>query len=198
MGLETYRSKRDFDITPEPERDRYAQRSKDRLFVVQKHAASHLHYDLRLEIDGVLKSWAVPKGPSLDPRDKRLAIQVEDHPLSYADFEGMIPAGQYGAGAVIIWDKGTWTPLRGLDDYQRGRLTFQLHGEKLRGAFTLVRMGSDSSNKNWLLMKQSDEFARSESVVERSPASIASGMQIEELIAQNRSLARRRKDKSRQ
>lgn len=198
MGLETYRSKRDFDITPEPERDRYAQRSKDRLFVVQKHAASHLHYDLRLEIDGVLKSWAVPKGPSLDPRDKRLAIQVEDHPLSYADFEGMIPAGQYGAGAVIIWDKGTWTPLRGLDDYQRGRLTFQLHGDKLRGAFTLVRMGSDSSNKNWLLMKQSDEFARSESVVERSPASIASGMQIEELIAQNRSLARRRKDKSRQ
>src|SRR5512141_844982 len=136
MTLARYRAKRKFGRTPEPEgqerRDGRAQRPL--VFVVQKHAASHLHYDFRLELDGTLKSWAVPKGPSLDPADKRLAMHVEDHPLEYGDFEGVIPEKQYGAGPVALWDRGTWTPAgdprRG---YREGHLKFVLAGNKLRG-----------------------------------------------------------------
>src|SRR4030081_1691478 len=137
--LAEYRRKRRFGETPEP-RGKKA-RKDERVFVVQKHAATRLHYDLRLEVDGVLKSWAVPKGPSMNPGDKRLAVQVEDHPFEYRTFEGSIPKGQYGGGEVIIWDQGTYAPegaWSARDQLARGELKFQLHGEKLRGSFVLV------------------------------------------------------------
>lgn len=162
MALEEYRRKRNFRKTKEP---RGVVRRSDgaRTFVVQKHAARTLHYDFRLELDGVLKSWAVPKGPSENPHDKRLAVQVEDHPLSYADFEGEIPAGEYGAGSVELWDRGTWEPhtppQQGLE---RGKLSFTLHGERLEGEWSLVRMKGRRSDQ-WLLI-------RSESVDTPSPA----------------------------
>ena len=140
MALELYRKKRNFRNTPEP-RARSAQRSAGSSFVIQKHAASHLHYDFRLELDGVLLSWAVPKGPSLDPRDKRLAMHVEDHPLEYGDFEGVIPPKQYGAGTVMLWDRGTWIPkersARGLS--RRASSSSSCDGEKLHGGWMLVR-----------------------------------------------------------
>src|ERR1700720_4997243 len=142
MGLERYREKRDFRATPEP-RGRVARRKSRALsFVIQKHAASHLHYDFRLELVGVLKSWAVPKGPSLDPSVKRLAMHVEDHPIEYGEFEGVIPEG-YGAGIVMLWDRGTWTPE--VDDVDaalaKGDLKFALNGYKLKGSWVLVRTG---------------------------------------------------------
>ncbi|MBP2639656.1 MAG: ligD [Firmicutes bacterium] len=154
-----YKKKRDFALTPEPAED-VLTKASPLSFVVQKHAARNLHYDFRLELDGVLKSWAIPKGPSLDPMQKRLAVHVEDHPLSYAEFEGEIPPKQYGAGTVIIWDRGTWEPIgdprKGLDS---GLLKFQLYGEKLRGAWTLVRMRGkpDERQDAWLLIKERDE-----------------------------------------
>src|SRR5882672_3603539 len=133
--LNRYRQKRDFSVTPEP-LGKAAKPGKALRFVVQKHAASRLHYDFRLELDGTLKSWAVPKGPSLDPNDKRMAVHVEDHPLSYASFEGVIPPGQYGAGTVIVWDHGTWEPLGDPHEgYRSGKLKFRLHGQKLKGAW---------------------------------------------------------------
>ncbi|MGZ7042875.1 MAG: DNA polymerase ligase N-terminal domain-containing protein [Thermoanaerobaculia bacterium] len=162
MSLEEYRKKRNFAETPEPKGR--ARRSGDQIFVVQKHDASRLHYDFRLEISGVLVSWAVPKGPSMNPADKRLAIMTEDHPLDYADFEGVIPEGQYGAGVVMVWDKGTYDPDGVPPDEQleRGRLDVTLHGEKLRGGFTLIRARlrsvSDSSRR-WLLIKRRDRHA---------------------------------------
>ncbi|MDP3605270.1 MAG: DNA polymerase ligase N-terminal domain-containing protein, partial [Polaromonas sp.] len=138
-SLASYRSKRDFNRTPEPAEG--GRSSKSLRFVIQKHDASRLHYDFRLELDGTLKSWAVPKGPSLDPKVKRMAVQVEDHPISYASFEGNIPDKQYGAGNVIVWDQGTWLPAgdasRGL---KSGKLKFELQGDKLKGHWTLVRM----------------------------------------------------------
>lgn len=131
-------------------------------FVIHEHDATRLHYDFRLEVDGVLKSWAVPKGPSMNPADKRLAVQVDDHPLDYGNFEGIIPEGRYGAGAVVIWDKGTFTPL---DDPEaglaNGRLAFRLRGKRLKGEFALVRMKRGKSGKEWLLMKKADAFADS-------------------------------------
>lgn len=173
--LHHYKSKRDFSRTPEP-----AQGGKggDALsFVVQKHWASHLHYDFRLELDGVLKSWAVPKGPSYDPHVKRMAIEVEDHPLAYGGFEGTIPEGEYGAGEVIVWDRGSWEPL---DDphagYAKGHLSFALHGHKLRGKWALVRMRRGEQRQTaWLLIKEHDDYARSEEdfdVVEQMPDSV--------------------------
>ena len=142
MALTEYRKKRDFRRTPEPS-GKKAKRSKGGLrFVVQKHDASRLHYDFRLEMEGVLRSWAVPKGPSLDPSEKRLAVHVEDHPLEYGGFEGVIPEGQYGGGTVLLWDRGTWIPDGDpVEGYRKGRLTFRLEGEKLQGGWNLVRMG---------------------------------------------------------
>lgn len=159
MALEQYNKKRSFDRTPEPEGK--IQRGKQHRFVVQKHRASHLHYDFRLEMDGVLKSWAVPKGPSLNPSDKRLAMQVEDHPVSYFHFEGIIPQGNYGAGTVMVWDTGTWEPLGDEDEMlNKGDLKFLLHGEKLNGEFVLAKMHSrrpGSKGTEWLLIKKKDD-----------------------------------------
>src|SRR5437762_7302794 len=140
MGLREYHRKRNFAVTPEPEGTEA--KKEGRSFVIQKHAATRLHYDFRLEMEGVLKSWAVPKGPSLNPADKRLAMQTEDHPLDYGGFEGVIPQGQYGAGPVMVWDRGTFEGEGGLpvsEQLQRGELKFTLHGEKLRGSFVLVK-----------------------------------------------------------
>src|SRR5204862_4582440 len=133
---------------------------KGRSYVIQKHAASLLHYDFRLELDGVLLSWAVPKGPCLDPAQKRLAVHVEDHPVEYGKFEGTIPQGEYGGGTVLLWDRGTWEPVEDPHEgYRQGKLKFKLHGQKLRGGWVLVRRHSRSApdDKNWLLMKQRDE-----------------------------------------
>ena len=159
MGLEKYNQKRRFDSTPEPAGK--IARGEGQRFVVQKHRASHLHYDFRLEMEGVLKSWAVPKGPSLDPADKRLAMQVEDHPVSYFDFEGVIPPGNYGAGTVMVWDVGTWEPLGDAHAMlSKGDLKFRLHGQKLHGEFVLAHMRSrrpGSKGTEWLLIKKKDE-----------------------------------------
>lgn len=180
MPLEDYQKKRNFDSTSEPKAESVSTgesslgeatpiKSKDMLvFVVHKHFASHLHFDLRLELDGVLKSWAVPKGPSINPKDKKLAVMVEDHSLEYKDFEGIIPEGNYGAGKVYIWDYGTYHALD-TDDMQqssrilregleKGHMTFILNGEKLRGEFALIRL-KKASPKDWLLIKKNDEFA---------------------------------------
>ena len=154
--LERYREMRDFRHTPEP-RGAAVKHGKALAFVIQKHAARRLHYDFRLELDGTLKSWAVPKGPSLDPNDKRMAVHVEDHPIDYGRFEGTIPKGQYGAGQVIVWDNGTWEPIgdprAGL---AKGKLIFKLHGQKLAGLWELVRISRAGEKKQdqWLLLKK--------------------------------------------
>jgi bifunctional non-homologous end joining protein LigD len=162
MALEEYQRKRDFKQTPEPPAK--VERGERRRFVVQKHRATSLHYDFRLEMEGVLKSWAVPKGPSLDPADKRLAMQVEDHPVSYFDFEGIIPAGNYGAGTVMVWDMGTWEPQGDAAEMLgKGDLKFRLNGEKLKGDFALVHMKSrrpGSKGNEWLLIKHRDAYVR--------------------------------------
>ncbi|HLI64119.1 MAG TPA: DNA polymerase ligase N-terminal domain-containing protein [Terriglobales bacterium] len=162
MALEEYQRKRDFSQTPEP-RPKVGKGARRR-FVVQMHRASHLHYDFRLEMDGVLKSWAVPKGPSLDPADKRLAMQVEDHPVSYFDFEGVIPPGNYGAGTVMVWDMGTWEPQGDAAEMLRkGDLKFRLHGSKLNGDFALVHIQArrpGSKGTEWLLIKHRDAYAQ--------------------------------------
>ena len=176
MELDEYQAKRDFAETPEPAPGPARPHSKP-IFVVQEHHASRLHYDFRLEADGVLKSWAVPKGPSLDPSQKRLAVRVEDHPLAYARFQGTIPEGQYGAGEVLIWDEGTYDNLLEGgqsvgDGIAAGRLEFALHGKKLHGRFSMVRMkGKRRGGKdNWLLCKRTDEFARPEAQAKDPPA----------------------------
>jgi bifunctional non-homologous end joining protein LigD len=183
MGLTEYRRKRDFRVTAEPRGRRG--RASDRLrYVIQKHDASHLHYDFRLELGGVLVSWAVPKGPSLDPAVKRLAMHVEDHPIEYGTFEGIIPAGEYGGGAVLIWDQGTWEPVgdakKGL---REGSLKFTLHGKKLRGRWMLVRRGgkrSEPGERAWFLFKERDEYSDpSVDVTEKMPLSVASGRDLD-------------------
>ncbi|HSQ04111.1 MAG TPA: DNA ligase D [Burkholderiales bacterium] len=189
MALEVYRRKRNFRTTPEPAGRVAKHRTKGLAFVIQKHAATRLHYDFRLELNGVLVSWAVPKGPSLDPNDKRLAMHVEDHPIEYGDFEGVIPPKQYGSGTVLLWDRGTWTPKEDPEaGYRKGKLKFALDGEKLHGGWTLVRThGSKYGNggkESWLLIKEDDEFAvpsREASVVEEHPNSVASGRSLEEI-----------------
>src|SRR5438270_3031417 len=162
MALKEYWKKRDFKQTPEPS-GKVLKKNAHR-FVVQKHHASHLHFDFRLEMEGVLKSWAVPKGPPLDPADKRLAMHVEDHPVSYFNFEGTIPEGNYGAGTVMVWDTGTWEPLGDpAEMLKKGDLKFRLQGKKLKGEFVLAKMRSSrtgSKGTEWLLIKKKDEFAK--------------------------------------
>jgi bifunctional non-homologous end joining protein LigD len=174
MALEQYNKKRRFRDTPEPEgKLEHGERHR---FVVQKHRASRLHYDFRLEMDGVLKSWAVPKGPSLDPSDKRLAMQVEDHPVSYFHFEGKIPEGNYGAGTVMVWDTGTWEPLG--DEHamlNKGDLKFQLNGEKLKGEFVLAKMRSrrpGSKGTEWLLIKKKDDGVKADFDIDKLDYSV--------------------------
>lgn len=175
MALREYARKRRFDVTPEPPPKRPRRRARTLHFVVQKHRASRLHYDFRLEWDGVLLSWAVPKGPSLDPAVKRLAMQVEDHPLAYASFEGIIPADEYGGGTVMVWDRGTYEPEEAdVGRAQRaGEIKFRLAGEKLRGGFVLLRTrGRDS--RSWLLLKRRDEVASRADLTTTAPRSVRS------------------------
>jgi bifunctional non-homologous end joining protein LigD len=190
MPLEEYHRKRHFDRTAEPPGKSQARKRRSTWrFVIQKHDATRLHYDFRLELDGVLKSWAVPLGPCLDPSQKRLAVRVEDHPLEYGDFEGIIPPGEYGGGTVLLWDHGTWSPLGNAEeDYARGKLKFVLNGEKLRGAWMLVRMKKREGEKgdNWLLFKERDAEARllhEYNVLDEQPASVSSGRTLGEIAA---------------
>jgi DNA ligase D-like protein (predicted 3'-phosphoesterase) len=185
MGdLDDYDAKRDFSKSPEPRGRRKGKREPGALrFVIQEHAARSLHYDFRLEVGGVLKSWAVPKGPSTDPREKRLAVQVEDHPLDYASFEGEIGAG-YGAGRVIVWDRGTWRSLSEgpiEEALERGHLSLWLDGEKLRGGWTLHRTGP-GAKPQWLLIKRRDEGADTRrNPVSTQPESVISGRTVDEI-----------------
>ena len=199
MALEAYRRKRDFTRTPEPPAKVARKKAHALFFCVQKHLATQLHYDLRLEHDGVLLSWAVPKGPSLDPRTKRLAMHVEDHPLAYGEFEGVIPEG-YGAGIVMLWDRGTWTPE--VDDVdaalQKGDLKFTLDGYKLKGSWVLVRTsgrypagnrGSGTTGpgggRSWLLIKHRDEWSGDLDIAEFAPRSVKSDGDFEDILAED-------------
>ena len=197
-GLSTYKAKRRFNVTKEP-RGKVGKRGH--AFVIQKHAARRLHYDLRLQLDGVMKSWAVTRGPSLVPGDKRLAVQVEDHPIAYNRFEGTIPQGEYGGGTVMVWDRGRWAPegdpQKGL---AKGHLSFQLKGVKLHGGWYLVRMRRRAGEKhdNWLLIKQRDEAARSardKDILKEQPLSVKTGRSLEE-IAQHKHKAKSTKRKA--
>jgi bifunctional non-homologous end joining protein LigD len=189
MGLKAYQDKRRFSKTPEP-RGEAAPESQTggRLFVVQKHQARRLHYDFRLELNGVLLSWAVPKGPSLNPREKRLAVQVEDHPVEYADFEGVIPEGQYGAGTVLLWDAGYWIEDGdAVEGLRRGELKFRLEGRKLKGGWALVRMtgrGWRNGKDKWLLIKRKDESADlpgTRDVLIENPESVSTRRSLEQI-----------------
>jgi bifunctional non-homologous end joining protein LigD len=188
VGLREYRQKRRFTITPEPAGDRAPRRRPRALgFVVQKHRATQLHYDFRLEWNGVLLSWAVPKGPSLDPSVKRLAMQVEDHPIEYASFEGVIPEGEYGGGTVMVWDRGTWLPERPDVDaaLKKGELKFALQGKKLAGSWVLVRTRAPQwaprGRSAWLLIKHRDAAASEEDVTEAAPRSVVSRRLLAEI-----------------
>ncbi len=191
MALTEYRRKRDFSKTPEPSAEKPASRNGFS-YLIQKHDATRLHYDLRLELDGVLLSWAVPKGPSLNPNDKRLAVRTEDHPLSYGKFEGTIPDDQYGGGTVMLWDQGTWEPKgdphAGL---KKGHLAFTLHGKRLKGEWNLVRMHTDGTRgdnkrENWLLIKGKDDQAAggddaAAKLLEKEVTSIATNRSMDEI-----------------
>ena len=195
--LSRYRSMRNFDVTAEPRGDskgskkRGVEKNSELPFVIQKHAATRLHYDFRLGWHGVLKSWAVTKGPSYYPGDKRLAVQVEDHPMEYGGFEGIIPKGQYGGGTVMLWDHGTWEPHGDVDEgLEKGRLKFTLKGEKLRGDWALIRMGGKAAGEkkaNWLLIKEHDGQERGPDdppVTEEEPDSVVTGRDLDG-IAEN-------------
>jgi bifunctional non-homologous end joining protein LigD len=194
MKLTTYKKKRSFKDTPEPTGGKAS--GPVLRFVVQKHAASRLHYDFRLEMVGVLKSWAVPKGPSLNPADKRLAMMVEDHPYDYRSFEGIIPKANYGAGTVIIWDEGTYEALEPgskteqekilLRQLKGGSLKFTLHGEKLKGEFALVKL-KDSEDNAWLLIKHRDKYAK-ETDITKKDKSVVSGKTIEKIAASSKNI----------
>jgi bifunctional non-homologous end joining protein LigD len=192
MALDDYQRKRDFRSSPEPkgnqDKARQQRRGTPLFFCVQKHLASHLHYDLRLEFDGVLLSWAVPKGPSLDPKVRRLAMHVEDHPIEYGTFEGVIPSG-YGAGIVMLWDRGTWTPE--VDDVAKalaqGDLKFTLDGYKLKGSWALVRTrgygGDRGEGRSWLLIKHRDDWSGELDIAEFAPRSVKSDQDFAEILA---------------
>ena len=190
--LARYQSMRDFTKTEEPSGRAKVKPAKHLRFVIQKHAATRLHYDFRLELDGVFKSWAVTKGPSLDPHERRLAVEVEDHPLDYGDFEGTIPKGQYGGGSVMLWDRGYWAPEPGTDPHEalkKGDFKIVLEGGRLHGGFVLVRMKHDrdgGKRNNWLLIKHRDEYARDEdndALLKDNDTSIASGRSMEDIAA---------------
>src|SRR5258708_22144188 len=185
MALEEYKRKRKFEQAAAPPRKGVSKRGPR--LGAEKHGASHLHYDFRLEMDGVLKSWAIPKGPSLNPGDKRLAMQVEDHPVSYFDFEGRIPEGNYGAGTVMVWDTGTWEPLG--DEHEmlnKGDLKFRLNGEKLKGEFVLAKMRSrrpGSKGTEWLLIKKKDEYAKPGFDIDKLDYSVLTQRTLDEIAA---------------
>jgi bifunctional non-homologous end joining protein LigD len=199
MGLAEYNKKRNFALTKEPPGEEVAPEehpsgspARARQFVIQKHAATRLHYDFRLELEGVLKSWSVPKGPSLDPAVKRLAMQTEDHPMAYADFEGIIPKGQYGGGTVLLWDRGTWEPLEGdpHKEFAAGNLKFRLKGTKLQGGFALIRLKprgprrGEDDGRSWLLIKERDAEVRAEAagiITDDQPESVATQRTLEEV-----------------
>src|ERR1700722_9632721 len=192
MSLSKYREKRHAERTPEPFGQTMppARSASGGIFVIQKHAARRLHYDFRLEMEGVLRSWAVPKGVTLNPADKHLAVSVEDHPLEYGDFEGVIPEGNYGAGSVIVWDRGAYIVVDGeggaANAIRNGKIDIELHGFKLGGAYTLVRTGGrpgsgPKDQKNWLLIKKRENFASSADLLEEHPRSVLSGLTIEEM-----------------
>jgi bifunctional non-homologous end joining protein LigD len=189
MSLTEYRRKRNFRRTAEPAPKPLRRKPEGFSFVVQKHDASHLHYDFRLELNGVLMSWAVPKGPCLDPSVKRLAMHVEDHPVAYGGFEGTIPKGEYGGGTVMLWDQGSWKPIGDpTRAYRDGKLSFRLDGEKLKGEWKLVRTSQrkPSSKEQWLLMKVKDKEAKSlvkYDILVQQPNSVVSGRDLEEIAA---------------
>jgi len=194
--LSEYRTKRRFDVTKEP-RGRVGEKSKTRRFVIQRHDATRLHYDLRLELDGVYKSWAVTKAPSLDPAVKRLAIEVEDHPLDYGSFEGTIPEGEYGGGTVQLWDRGKWLPQSSSPskrDLQEGHLMFELDGERMHGGWALIRMRDRDIRPgrkvrhNWLLVKEKDSAAKpgDADALERAVTSVKTGRTLEEIASRSR------------
>jgi bifunctional non-homologous end joining protein LigD len=191
MSLAEYNKKRDFRKTPEPSGESTVRKSSSKLiYVIQKHRATQLHYDFRLEWAGVLLSWAVPKGPSLDPSVKRLAMQVEDHPIDYADFEGVIPADEYGGGTVMVWDIGTWEPeVPNVDEaLKKGDLKFQLFGKKLQGSWVLVRtFGFGSRSKpSWLLIKHRDQYASERDITRDEPESMLSHRLLSDIARDNR------------
>jgi len=183
-SLSSYRGKRDFNRSPEPKGSDPGERSDANRFVIQKHKASTLHYDLRIEVDGVLKSWAVPKGPSTNPADKRMAIATEDHPLEYIDFEGTIPETEYGGGTVLVWDRGTYRNLKNeplKNALERGQVEIWMDGQKIKGGYALVRTG-----KGWLLIKMKDNQADARrKPVSTEPRSVKSGRTIEEIAEED-------------
>lgn len=184
MSLKEYKEKRDFSKTKEPMESKKS--AKKNIFVIQKHNARNLHYDFRLEIDNVLKSWAIPKGPSLNPEDKRLAIETEDHPVAYSDFEGIIPEGEYGAGTVMVWDKGTFENISKKDNkkistkeaYDKGHLIFKLKGKKMKGGFALIKT---KRNDQWLLIKKDDESADKKKNILNEDKSAKSGKTLKQI-----------------
>jgi bifunctional non-homologous end joining protein LigD len=189
--LAKYQAKRDFGKTAEPSGDK-PKSSFGHSYLVQKHAARRMHYDFRLELDGTLKSWAVTKGPSLNPADKRLAVHVEDHPLAYGDFEGTIPKGEYGGGTVMLWDQGSWEAIGNAEKgYKKGHLDFELHGKRLKGRWHLVRMHGnrrgDEKRENWLLIKGKDEYANDDgdAALEKFQKSVVSSRSMESLASGN-------------
>lgn len=192
--LATYRGMRDFGKTPEPRGNATSQwkKSDNPFFVIQKHAATRLHYDFRLEVDGVLKSWAVPKGPSMNPADKRLAVQTEDHPMDYADFEGIIPQDEYGGGTVVVWDAGPYRNLKRRaghevplgECHRKGQVEIWLEGKKIRGGFALIHSRMGDTEKHWLLVKMRDTAADpAADPVSRQPQSVLSGRTVEEVTS---------------
>ncbi len=200
--LKKYRQMRDFGETPEPAGGK-PKKGKRPMFVIQKHQASHLHYDFRLEMEGVLKSWAVPKGPSYDPGTKRLAMMTEDHPYDYGSFEGVIPEGNYGAGNVIIWDTGTWEFIEPGDDpvkaVEQGKLTFRLYGKKMFGEWALVKIrGRSPKGNEWLLIKHRDQYANPNvDVTEVAPRSVVSNLDVTEIGAERTWISDRKASRGR-